>query len=393
VALPIRLLAITHSTALGGNQLHMVELLQQLVSADVAVVTVVVPESGPFCQLLAKKGLSTVILPFPRLSRLYSPGVFMREIAKWPGFSQQFEALLQEAKPDIVYTNSHRSAIVIEPILMRCHVPLVWVMSEFIKFHLWHRLAIYRIVRQASAIVAISDITREALVCLGAAPDRVHTISVGIEPKDFDISATILAQFRAEQSIAPESSLIGMVGWIQPLKGWHILVEAIPLVRAIFPNARFLFVGSCTDDRHWSYQTQLRNRIAELGQEDAVIWLGYRQDIPLIMSACDIIVQTSIEPETLGVTIMEAMAARKPVICSNIGALPEVNLHGVTGLVVTPHPIELAKAIKCLLGDGELRTRMGMQGRRRVEKRFTRQHQMQAYVHLFRDICNGDKNG
>lgn len=186
-----------------------------------------------------------------------------------------------------------------------------------------------------------------------------------------------------------------MVGWIQPLKGWHVLVEVIPLVRAEYPNARFLFVGDCINDRHRSYQSQLRKRIVELVQEDAVIWLGYRQDIPLMLNACDIVIQASIEPETLGVTILEAMAARKPVICSNIGALPEVNLHGETGLIIAPnHPLGLAEAINSLLGDAELRTRMGAQGRARVEEKFTQQQQVQAHVQLFRDvICGGGKNG
>lgn len=387
LALPIRLLAITHSAALGGNQLHMADLLRRFSPADVTVAAVVVPGTGVFGQQLAQMGLPVVTLEIPSLSQMYSPGKLVREIAKWPGFASRFSAVLQEFKPDIVYTNSYRSAIVIEPILTRLRVPLVWKMAEFINPKPWHRLAIHRIMRRASAIVAISGSGREAILRLGATPERVHTIPIGMDLKSFSIPVAQVARFREEQSIAPGVPVVGMIGWIQPLKGWHVLVEAIPLVRASFPRVKFLFVGDCNDDRYRSYQTQLRNRIAELAQEDAVIWLGYRQDVPLIMNACDIVIQASIEPETLGVTILEAMAARKPVICSNLGALPEVNLHGVTGLVVAPNqPVELAETIKRLLGDAELRTRMGAQGRTRVEERFTQQQQIQKYVELFHDI-------
>lgn len=387
MALPIRLLAITHSAALGGNQLHMADLLQRFSPADVTVATVVVPGTGIFGPLLAQMGLPVVTLAIPSLSQLYSPGKLVREIAKWPGFNNQFTALLQEVKPDIVYSNSHRSAIVVEPILTRLQVPLVWTMPQFIKSRPWHRLAIHRIARQASAIVVISNATREAILRLGAIPERVHTIPIGIDLRNFNIPVAQVAQFREEHSIAPESPLVGMVGWVQPLKGWHVLVEAIPLVRAVFPNARFLFVGDCIEETYKNYQMQLRMRLTELGQEDAVIWLGYRRDIPLIMNACDVVIQASIEPETLGVTILEAMAARKPVICSNLGALPEVNLNGETGLVVSPNrPVELAEAMKRLLGNAELRTRMGAQGRTRVEERFTQQQQIQEYVKLFHDI-------
>jgi len=389
---PIRLLAVTHSATLGGNQLHMADLLQRFLSTDVTVVAVGVPEIGSFSQLLAQKGLPTVLIPLPILSRLYSPSAVIREIAKFPGFVRRFEALLREVKPDIVYTNSHRSAIVVEPILTRHHVPLVWMMSEFIKSQLWHYLAIHRIARRSSAIVAISNATREAILRLGAMPERVRTIPIGIEPSGFDIPVAHVAQFRVEHSITQGVLLVGMVGWIQPLKGWHVLVDAIPFVRVAFPNVKFLFVGDCITDESKNYQTQLRARLTELGQEDAVIWLGYRQDIPLIMNACDIVLQASIEPETLGVTILEAMAARRPVICSDIGALSEVNLHGETGLVIAPNqPVELAGAIKRLLGDAELRTRMGVQGRRRVEERFTQQQQVQAHIELFQVAVAGAK--
>lgn len=242
----------------------------------------------------------------------------------------------------------------------------------------------------AFAIAAISDAARESIIRLGAAPERVRTIPVCIEPEDFYMPAAQAAQFRVKQAIPPGVPLVRMIGWIQPLKGWHVLLEAIPLVRAAFPNIKFLFVGDCIDDRHRDYQTQLRRRLAELAQEDAVIWLGYPQDIPLSMNACDIVIQASVEPETLGVTVLQAMAAPKPVICSNIGALPEVNLHGETALVVAPNqPVELAQAIKRLLGDAELRTRMGLRGRAQLENRFTQQ-QVQAHVKLFQEVAAGD---
>ena len=394
---PIRLLAVTHSAALGGNQLHMAELLKHFLPAeiDIDVMAVVVPESGPFSFFLEQNGLTTATLPMPVMSRLYSPRVMVQEARKFPCFARQFGALLQKTKPDIVYASSHRSAIVVEPIVTRYHVPLVWQMSEFIKAQPWHRLAIHRIICNASAIVAISNATREAIIELGAPTQCVKTISEGITLEDYNVSSTDLAQFRMGLSIKPESPLIVMVGWIQQLKGWHVLVEAIPFVRSQFPDARFLFVGDCIDAGSKNYQLQLRMRLIELGQVDAVIWLGYRTDIPLILSACDLVLQTSIEPETLGVTVLQAMAAAKPIICSNLGALPEINVDGETGVVIPPgQPVELAQAIMQLLGNADLRTRMGVKGRERVNALHTKQKQVASYLELFREIaCNGDKNG
>src|SRR5207237_1123131 len=108
----------------------------------------------------------------------------------------------------------------------------------------------------------------------------------------------------------------------------------------------------------------------ELGISRRVVWAGFRDDIVTVMSAFDIFALTSIH-EGFGLVLLEAMAARLPVVATRAGAIAEVVADGETGILVGPRrPGEVAAAFH-QLGDGRLRTRFREAGRARVLREFT----------------------
>ena len=114
----------------------------------------------------------------------------------------------------------------------------------------------------------------------------------------------------------------------------------------------------------------MKNRTIELGIQEKVIWAGFREDIPVVMNALDLFALTS-EYEGLGLVLLEAMSASKPVVASNISAIPEVVSDGITGILFTPkNSVALAEAFK-LLEDKEVRLRFGIAGREKVKTHFT----------------------
>ena len=95
--------------------------------------------------------------------------------------------------------------------------------------------------------------------------------------------------------------------------------------------------------------------------------------------------------ETTNLTVFEAMALGKPVVVTNVGGLPEVVEDGVTGLVVPPRdPEALADAVVVLLGDPELRARMGAAGRERFLERFTVERMTDAHLELYAELLAGE---
>ena len=113
------------------------------------------------------------------------------------------------------------------------------------------------------------------------------------------------------------------------------------------------------------------NLINELNISDNVILAGEQDRMDVVYSCIDISIMASAKPEPFGGVTIESMAYGKPVIGTNIGGTPEQIIHNQTGLLIPPNdPLEMASAIKRLIDDEELRTKMGNKGKRRFYENF-----------------------
>ena len=116
-----------------------------------------------------------------------------------------------------------------------------------------------------------------------------------------------------------------------------------------------------------SYAAELHELAARLGLTARVHWLGTRGDVPALMAASDVVVHASIQPEPLGLVVVEAMALGTPVVASRLGGPAETITPGA-GLLIDPtRPAELAQAIETLHEDASLRQSLAEQGRVRAE--------------------------
>ena len=160
-----------------------------------------------------------------------------------------------------------------------------------------------------------------------------------------------------------------IVGHLSEIKGYPTFLEAAARVRATRPRTRFLALGGETTTQ--GYAETLRTMADGLGLGTSIEFLGWRQDVPEILRAADVMVLPSLA-EGLPLAVLEAMASGLPVVASNVDGTPEVVVDGETGLLVQPgDPDAVAGKILTLLGDAGLRSRMGAAGRQRVERGFT----------------------
>ncbi|MGY1827985.1 glycosyltransferase family 4 protein [Blastococcus sp. SYSU DS0541] len=195
-----------------------------------------------------------------------------------------------------------------------------------------------------------------------------------------DGAAADRARLRGELGLPPDVPLIALVGRIEEQKGVDLLVRAVPAVLAQVPRAHVVVVGDGT--RRGESEALAR----ELGIADHVHVTGWRHDLPDVMRAIDVLALPS-RWEAFGIVNLEAMAAAKPVVGFAVEGIPEVVVHGETGLLSPAGDVEgLARDLVRVLTDPELAARLGAAGRRRFVEHFAPERMVQAHVALYDEL-------
>jgi L-malate glycosyltransferase len=240
--------------------------------------------------------------------------------------------------------------------------------------------------RMAHRVIANSGAVRDWLVALGMNEDRIVVIPNGIDVIDVNDERRRPFDFpiRRQLAIAREAPMVAVVSRLNKKKGIEYFLEAAAVVRERFPEARFLIVGSSGVDPH--YQPALESRARELNLSDSVIFTGERNDIPALLREIDLSVLPSLS-EGLSNSLLEAMAARVPVVATNVGGNPEVVQDGRTGLLVPPSDAQaLAQAIIRILESADLARRFGDAGYARVKNEFSLAATVRRTEELYREL-------
>jgi L-malate glycosyltransferase len=204
-------------------------------------------------------------------------------------------------------------------------------------------------------------------------PTRVIALENGVDLERF---ITIPAP---RKKLPGEALTVGAVANLRAVKGLDLLIEAARLLRPTFPDLRFRVAGQ---GEHRPFLEQLI-RGHELGARFELV--GSMSDIPAFLAELDVAVLCS-HAEGMPNAVLEYMAAGRPIVATNVGAVCELLHDGVNGLVISPgNASGLARALERLLGDRGLRLALGEAARRRVREHYSRE----AMVRRFEDFYLG----
>ena len=200
---------------------------------------------------------------------------------------------------------------------------------------------------------------------------------------------------RKEFHCMPDQIMIGHIARIDWWKGHEVFIEALANVTKKNLNVKGLIIGELAElnyERNKIYLENLNNMVKRLGLEEKVIFTGHRSDIPFILAALDIVVHASSIPEPFGLTVIEGMAAGKPVVATGAGGVLDVIENGVNGyLVPRRDPEKMAEAFVKIVSDKDKAKRMGICARKRVSEKFTLNHQISAIQELYDTIFANKK--
>jgi len=237
--------------------------------------------------------------------------------------------------------------------------------------------------RRVRGVVATCQAVREALVgTSGVAAEKVHVVYPGVDLEQLDLRRTRPAAVRLELGISPQARLLVQVGspdW----KGWREVLAALPVIRSAAPDAHLLLVGyPRAEQREW-----IATLARELGVAEAVRVLPFRDDLPDILAAGELVVDAAWAGTGLSRPLLEAMALARPVVATRCGGTPELVEDGTTGLLVPPRDVAtLAAAAARLLHDVETARALAAAARDRVASQFTTAHYAARLAATYRRI-------
>lgn len=265
--------------------------------------------------------------------------------------------LIREQVYDIVHFHTKR-AHALSLVLGRTHPELRYIVTRRMDYPVkrnWYTRRLYN--QRVDGVVAISHKIAEVLIAAGVQREKIKVIHSGIDPRHFQMaSATVSSSGK---------NVIGTAAVLEERKGHRFLLEAAALLKEQGLRLTYRFAGEGSE------RESLQRIAYRLGLRDEVLFLGFVSDIPTFLSSVDIFVLPSLY-EGLGIAVLEAMAAGKPVVASRTGGIPELVIDRVTGLLVPPKdPGALARAILHLVSQAGLGRRMGDKGREQVLERFT----------------------
>jgi len=232
----------------------------------------------------------------------------------------------------------------------------------------------------ADRVVTSGEAIRALVVAAGVAPERVVAIPAGVRLEEFE---SLAGGEDLGRSLGLSRPVIGSVAMFRGSKGHQFLLDAFALVRERRPTARLLLVGD-GGRRAW-----VESLARERGLGEAVLFTGFRPDVPALLSVMDCFVLASTRTEGVPQSLLQAFAAGVPVVASAVGGVPEVVEDGVTGLLAPPENAPaLARAIEAVLEEPEAATARARTARAVVRQRFSQDLSVSRLLALYREVLH-----
>lgn len=198
----------------------------------------------------------------------------------------------------------------------------------------------------------------------GLNPDAVVSIPTGVDMKRFH-SGSSDGGLKEALGIQIGQPVVGTVSFLRPEKGLEVLIDAVALLQKDFSQVCCLIVG--TGQEH----QKLLEQICHLKLDGAVVFTGFREDIPDLLNAMDVFVLPSFE-EGMPQSLLQALAMERAVVASAVGGVPEIVQDGKTGFLVSPRdPIALAEKVGSLFHNPDQGKILGQAGRRVIKRNYS----------------------
>lgn len=321
--------------------------------------SIVISEGGRLVERLESEGTRHIKLQVASKSPLTAASsIYLKKI-------------LEKERPDILHIRSRVPAWVASlsiSMMKKENIPAVVT-----TFHGFHSVNPYSaIMAKGDIVIAVSKTIRDHInECYGQ-NGNIRIIQRGVDVSEFsekNVSEDRKDVLREKWGITENKTpLIMLPARFTRLKGHDFFLKALERIKLLPWTA--ILVGDHNENK--AYTREIEDLIDSLGIKGRVIFGGFSSDMPAALSLCDILVSSSLRPESFGRTAVEAMSMEKAVIVPRTGGFEETVADGVSGLLYRPGCAgSLSACLENLLSSSERRFMMGREGRERVKRYFT----------------------
>lgn len=371
---PLRVAFCIDNMNIGGTEMNAVRTARRLLEGGIDLSVFSLSDHGPLLQRYADLGVRVDIIP---LTRLYGRGTLAA--------GRRLATIIQRDAVQVVHAHDFYSNIFAAP----------WVRmtgAKFVASRRWWEGPDHRAQRWANRVsyafahrvLANSPRVAELLV----QGERLRRSRVVVIPNFLDEEAFTppsrewVDAFAQELGLPVERLVVGVVASLSPVKDHATLLLAVAKLVGEWRQLHVVLVGADAGSRR-----ALEQLAAELGIADRLRFGGLRPSQPSPHHLFDISALPSLS-EGMPNSILEAMAAGRPVVATSVGAVPDAVVHGKTGLLVPPrNPEALADALATLLSSPERRARVGAAGRQRALSEYSAESAIGRLLTLYRELA------
>lgn len=380
----LRVLRAITRLNIGGPAIHAILLTRGLQNerfSSVLVTGLEGPHEGSMRDLAARHGVCPRVLR--ELGREVSPLNDLRA-------TLAMYRLIRRGRPHIVHTHMAKAGTAGRLAARLARVPIVVHTFHGHTFHSYFgplktRLFIEierTLARFSDRLIAVGDAQRADIAKYGVAPlEKIVTIPLGLEIEQLLDAERARGQLRSELGLNGHGKLVGIVARLVPIKAHEVFLEAAVRIRDAEPSTTFLIVGD------GERRDELEAMVHHLGLKQSTRFLGWRGDMREVYADLDVVTLSS-NNEGSPVALIEALAAARPVVATNVGGVPNVVRDGTSGLLVPPRdPEALANGILTLLRDPDRAAAYGQAGRGSVYPRHASTRLVGDVERLYLDLA------
>lgn len=385
---PIKVLFVSHSSGMGGAERSLLLLLKNIDRKHFEPI-VILPCPGPLKEKIDNLDIKIYEVWSPWWVKLQvGEARFGRRIIK--EIIQEIIAvfrlcrIVSKEKVAVIYTNTivKFSGAITAFITKRPHI---WHIREILpgnpdlQFFMPHRILFTFISKSTDKIIANSKATKSQFQGMNT-NNKLRVIYNAQERNESDKHNSL----NCINGVEPADWLVAVVGTLQKRKAQDDAIRAVKIAEKVITNIKLLLIG----DGQKEHKDYLKNLCSELNISERIVFTGYRNDVPQILSRCKILLMPSWN-EPFGRVIIEAMAAGIPVVGTNGGGAKEIIQEGITGYLVSPKtPSEMAEKMIYLFRNPNVAKRLGINGKKIVAEKFSVSNYVHGIEKVLKDVVH-----